>query len=392
MQKLRVALVQNQVGMDGRSRMLGEVVVSFNEMGIVPDVYTLASDASVESWRRTHRAGATMRFRIVRPVTVPFVRGSVYQAVLVNWLSRKRLREYDLLVNSNSFLGFLPTSVRRIHYIHFPLGQVFLVTERYRKPHWMLASLPLRLLVSRAEEKILPGDVTCTNSAYTAHWVQRQWPGVEAEVIGGPVEMPDSPEPNGTRDIDVVTVGAINPDKDQLLQVQIAARFPDRKFVLIGYNSSPRYYELVMRTIRELGLSNVQVVTDATKEEIPVYLSRARVYLHTKRDEHFGISIAEAIGRGCMPVIHNSGGQVEIVPDPALRYEDADQAVQILTRLLADDSSAGAEIAALQEHVRQFRPEAFRARFAALVRRALPGESPAGTSVEAGSGSASPLP
>ncbi|HEX8674249.1 MAG TPA: glycosyltransferase [Longimicrobium sp.] len=392
MQNLRVALVQNQVGMDGRSRMLGEVVVLFNEMGITPDVLTLASDDGVDLWRRTHRAGETMRFRIVRPLRVPFVRGSVYQSVLINWLSRNMLREYDLLVNSNNYLGFLPKTVRRLHYIHFPLGQVFFGTERYRRPHWMIASLPLRLLLSRTEEEILPGDVTCTNSAYTAHWVQRQWPGVDAEVIGGPVEMPDSPERNGVRDIDVVTVGAINPDKDQLLQVRIAARFPERKFVLIGYNSAPRYYEMVMRSIRELGVKNVQVITDAARDEIPEYLRRSRVFLHTKRDEHFGISIAEAVGHGCMPVIHDSGGQVEIVPDARLRYKDADQAVQILTRLLADDSGGGAEIAALQEHVRQFRPEAFRARFAALVRRALAGGSPAGTSVEAHAGSGSPLP
>lgn len=389
MQNLRVALVQNQVGMDGRSRMLGEVVEVFNEMGIIPDVHTLAADAAVEQWRRTHRAGETMRFQIVRPLTVPFIRGSVYQAVLLNWLSRERLKDYDLLVNSNSYLGFLPTSVRRIHYIHFPLNQVFVETKRYRKPHWKLTALPLRLLVSRSEGEIIPSDVTCTNSDYTARWIARQWPGIDAEVIGGPVEMPDAPVRSGRRDIDVVTIGAINPDKDQLQQVQIAARFPDRKFVLIGYNSAPRYYELVMRTIRELGLANVQVITDASRDDIPAYLGRARVFLHTKRDEHFGISIAEAIGRGCMPVIHDSGGQVEIVPDPRLRYQDEEGAVQIIGRLLEGEASPEAEIAALQEHVRQFRPEAFRARFAALVRRALAG---AAREEQVDRGSGSPVP
>lgn len=371
MGQLRVALLQNQVGIDGRSRMLGEVVHAFNDMGIVPDVFTLASDNSAELWRRGHHTADTMQFRIVRPLTVPMIRGSMYQAVLLNWLSRNQLRAYDLVVNSNNFLGFLPTSVPRVHYIHFPLSQVFAETERYQRPLWKLTALPLRFVVSRSEGEILPGDGVCTNSAYTAHWIQQQWPGVEAEVLGGPVAMPDAPNRSGPRDIDVVTVGAINPDKHQLLQVQIAARFPKRKFVIVGYNSAPAYYEEVMRTIRELGLSNVQVITDATRDEVDDYLDRARVFLHTKRDEHFGLSIGEAVGHGCLPVIHDSGGQVEIVPDPRLRYRDVEGAVQILTRLLEGDAELEAEVAALREHVRQFRPEAFRARFAALVRRTI---------------------
>lgn len=368
MEKLQIALVQNQVGVDGRSRVLGEVVQVINEMGIVPDVYTLASDASIELWRRGWR---TMRYRIVRPATVPFVGGNMYQTVLLNWLSRDRLKAYDVVVNSNNFLGFLPTSVRRIHYIHFPLSQVFVETERYRKTHWKLASLPLRLVISQSEGSILPGDITCANSAYSARWIARQWPEAELEVLHPPVEIPDAPERSGARDIDVVTLGAINPDKDQLLQVRIAARLPHHRFVLIGYKASPRYYELVMRSIQEFGLSNVQVITDASRDDIHAHLGRARVLLHTKRDEHFGIGIAEAIGRGCIPVIHDSGGQVEIVPDPRLRYQSEDDAVRILTRLLASSASPDAEVAALREHARQFRPEAFRARFAALLRRAV---------------------
>jgi glycosyltransferase involved in cell wall biosynthesis len=370
MREARLALVQNQVGVDGRSRVLGEVVRVANEMGIVPDVHTLASDASVELWRRS-QGGGPFEFQVVRPVSVPFVRGYIYQTVLHNWLSQRRLAEYDVLVNSNDFLGFLPTSVRRIHYIHFPLSQVFHQVKRYQKPHWKLATLPVRLLTSRAEGQVLPDDITCTNSAFCAGWIARQWPGVEAEVLPPPVEMPDSPRGSAPRDIDVVTLGAINPDKGQLRQVRIAAQLPDRSFVLIGYASAPAYHETVMRTIRELGLSNVEVITDASHEQVQDYLARARVILHTKRDEHFGIGIAEGVGRGCIPVIHDSGGQTEIVPDPRLRYQDDEEAVRILARLLGEDGYTDEERAALRKHVARFRPEAFRARFATLLGRAL---------------------
>lgn len=390
MNEIRLALVQNQLGVDGRSRVLGEIVQVANEMRIVPDVHTLASDASVELWRRSRGGAEALQFRVVRPLSVPFVRGYIYQTVLHNWMSRDRLAEYDVVVNSNDFLGFLPTSVRRIHYIHFPLSQVFSQVERYRKAHWKLLGLPVRLVTSTLEGSILPDDITCTNSAYCARWIKREWPRVEAEVLPPPVEMSDSPEQNGPRDIDVVTLGAINPDKGQLRQVEIAAQLPDHNFVLIGYASAPRYFDKVMRAIRDRGLSNVKVITDASHEQVQNYLGRARVLLHSKRDEHFGIGIAEAIGRGCIPVIHDSGGQTEIVPDPRLRYRDDAEAAHILKELLDGSGYPDVGRAALREHVRRFRPEAFRARFATLLRRAIGTDTAAADGVAIGSASGAP--
>lgn len=351
------------------------MVRSINEAGIEPDVFTLATDASIDKWRESRPPEEGMRFRIVRPLTVPFARGYVYQTVLHNWMSRGRLADYDLIINSNDFLGFLPTSVRRLHYVHFPLSQVFAQTERYQKLRWQLASAPVRLITSQLEGSVIPGDIVCTNSAFSARFVARQWPGVAAEVLPPPVTMPEAPDVRRPRDIDVVTLGAIVSDKGQMEQVQIASRLRNYRFVMIGYVASPRYYDQVMQAIRDLGLTNVQVISDASQETVHDCLSRARVFLHTKRDEHFGIGIAEAIGRGCIPVIHDSGGQTEIVADPRLRYQDEDEAVRVLTKLLEGSSYPEEELTALREHVRSFRPEAFRARFALLLQRALRAEA-----------------
>ncbi len=371
MEPPRIALLQNQVTVDGRSRVLGEMARVINDIGVEPDLHTLARDADVEQWRTLQNPADPLRCRLVRPLTVPFLRGYVYQTYLHNWLSRHALGGYDVLINGNDCVAFLPAGPRRIHYVHFPLGQVFVQSQRYQRPGWKLFGLPLRIATSRLEDGMLPDDVVLTNSAFSAHWVRRQWPAVCPEVLPPPVHMPESSGHAGPRDIDVVTLGAIVPDKDQLAQVRIAARLPERRFVIIGYVGSPRYHKQVAAKIRKLGLTNVRVITDASEETVHDHLARARVFLHTKRDEHFGIGIAEAVGRGCVPVIHDSGGQTEIVTNPRLRFRDDDEAVRVIRGVLEEPGFPLSEREALRAHVHGFRPEAFRARFAAVLRTAL---------------------
>ena len=52
---------------------------------------------------------------------------------------------------------------------------------------------------------------------------------------------------------------------------------------------------------------------------------RAKVYLHTTLNEHFGISIAEAMAMGCIPIVHNSGGVTEYIPE-SYRYNTIQEA------------------------------------------------------------------
>lgn len=365
---MRVAILQNQLSVDGRSHVVGEIAQLLNDCGITPDVFTLASDANIERWRTGQSGAAPIECNVVRLVTVPFFGGYVYQTVFHNWISRRRLRGYDLVVNSNDFLGFVPEAVRRVHYIHFPLSQVFDQAERYRQLRWKLAGLPVRVVTHLLEGRVLPGDIVCSNSAYSAEWIRREWPGSQVVVLPPPVEMPDAPAGPEGRDIDVLSVGAITPDKNQLAQVGIAGRFPDRTFVIMGYVSSTRYHEAVLAAIRERSLTNVRVITDASRDTILAHLRRARVFLHAKRDEHFGISIAEAVAWGCIPVVHDSGGQREIVTDAALRYRTDDEAVEIMTRILAPDGYPADRLAALHAHVRAYSAVSFRRRFATLLR------------------------
>ncbi len=338
---MRVAIVQNQVGIDGRSRLIGEMVVAFNDLGITPDVLTLSSAAERRKWREVLMHGRPMRCEFPGPWRLPMRRGYVYQTVAHNWLVRRRLRAYDLVVNSNDFLGFLPAAVRRVHYLHFPLRASYAVMPRYRRRLVDFLTRPARYVAERFDGAVAAGDVVLANSVFTQRHVQALWPSVRVEVLYPPVDMP-AREARAERDIDVVTLGNIAPDKRQLDHLELAAEMPERRFAIVGAVMSHVYLRRLRRAIRSRGLGNVELRVDAPASQVSDLLFRSRVFLHTKEEEHFGISVAQAIAHGCVPVVHDSGGQVEIVTDAALRFH-------------------------APRELRRFAPECFRERFKALL-------------------------
>ena len=363
---MRVAIVQNQVGIDGRSRMIGEMVVAFNEMGITPDVLTLSSAGERRKWREILMHGRAMRCEFPGALRVPMRRGYAYQTVAQNWLLRDRLRTYDLIVNSNDFVGFLPTGPRRVHSLYFPLRASYAVMPRYRNPIVRLVTSPARYVAERFDADVASGDVVLAISSFTRTAVQALWPAAQVEILYPPVDMP-ADDPRRERDIDVMTLGNIAPDKRQLDQLELAAEMPERRFAIVGAVMSRVYLKRLERVIRSKRLKNVQLVVDATARQVSDLLFRSRVFLHMKEEEHFGISVAQAIAHGCVPIVHDSGGQVEIVTDPALRFRTRDELRLILGDVLAGALPDPSRAREMREGLRRFTPECFRERFKALL-------------------------
>ena len=69
------------------------------------------------------------------------------------------------------------------------------------------------------------------------------------------------------------------------------------------------------------------------KEE---FLTSGTYAVHAERDEAFGISVAEYLVAGLVPVVPDEGGSCEVVSNPDVTYHTNEDAAQILARLLAD--------------------------------------------------------
>ena len=53
---------------------------------------------------------------------------------------------------------------------------------------------------------------------------------------------------------------------------------------------------------------SVQFMVDRPRSELIEYFSRAKVGLHTMKEEHFGIVIVELMSAGLVTIAHASGG------------------------------------------------------------------------------------
>ncbi len=71
----------------------------------------------------------------------------------------------------------------------------------------------------------------------------------------------------------------------------------------------------------------VKILTNVRRDRLRGILLNSKVYLHPMINEHFGVSIVEAMSSGCIPVVHDSGGPREFVPQD-LRYKSIEEAAE----------------------------------------------------------------
>jgi len=154
-----------------------------------------------------------------------------------------------------------------------------------------------------------------------------------------------------------VTVGRIVPEKRFHLFIKLARMVPTTRFVVIGSlsNGTSGYYE----GLREAAPENVSFVLSPLRK-VKGILRRAMAYVHCAENEHFGITIVEAMAAGCIPIVHDSGGPTEIVTNEVgFRWRDLATAARQITSLVENDHFRREFSAASSAKAQEFRPEIF---------------------------------
>jgi glycosyltransferase involved in cell wall biosynthesis len=261
-----------------------------------------------------------------------------------------------------------------ISYIHFPF-----LNQYYYKPKFPYLKnihlLPVGGLPYAFFEKKLTNDngkLILANSHYTAEEIRR-FSGKKAEVLYPPVpsiNFNNNSEnlANAERKNLVVTISRFGPGKGLEKIPYIASLTePNIKFAVIGRVHYKDTLLSLQKLIEKLGLTDrVKFFPDASRIEMKQILENAKVYLHTMIGEHFGISIVEAMAMGCTPIVHNSGGPKEFVPED-LRYNNIYEAAAKTTKEIHEWSPEKAlKIIKIAE---RFREENFSKEFLKLFKQ-----------------------
>jgi glycosyltransferase involved in cell wall biosynthesis len=143
----------------------------------------------------------------------------------------------------------------------------------------------------------------------------------------------------------------------------LANAYPQQKVTIAGatISSDDPYVAHLRKRIHRDALSNVEIVENPSDQCVADLLSSHRYFVFPAPWEHFGIVTVEAIQAGLLPIVHDTGGQREIVPFEQLRFLSDDELVDRAGRALCMPAAERLEILAdLHRHVQRGSAEHYR--------------------------------
>jgi glycosyltransferase involved in cell wall biosynthesis len=151
--------------------------------------------------------------------------------------------------------------------------------------------------------------------------------------------------PQGPRAPIALTVG--NVDRSNLQRkgheafVRTAALMPEVNFVLAGAAKDD-----ATDYLQTIATSNVTLTGRLSDEALNDYYRKASVYVQASRHEGFGLSVAEAMLAGCVPVVTRAGALPEVTGDSGIFVDTAEPALiaQGVERALTYSDEARASI------------------------------------------------
>ena len=364
---MRVALIQNRVQRGGRFQVSVEMLKVLNDLGIVPDFYCYRARIDLDQIKKHYGVYVKVNFKTISEPKLPFE----WNIVMFNHQINRHLKGYDLVINSNNTSFGLSPHLNLISYVHFP--RKFRMRSPFKSIHlkgirksWFdIANDPFGLLgfIYKWDRHISKNDLIIANSHFTAKSITESYDITVNRVIYPSVEVSIStPEKVSNR---LVSLGRFSPDKRQLEQIEMMKNLPNHELYLIGFKNNVKYFNKCESCIADLGLSNVKLFPDANQSTRDEILRSSRYFIHTLRNEPFGITTVQGIAAGCIPIVHNSGGQKEVVPMEHLRFNNENDIPTLIEKLEGlDDRSI---ISNLQDHILQYSATNFRKAFKVVV-------------------------
>lgn len=378
----RVAICQPYFILGGRLSLVLEIVKSLNSMGIEPDIVSLGYSFTPDQIRQKYGHDLKMNFRTVARWTPWRWLPQDFQILVFNRLLGKIGKSYDLLINSSNSQMHLPEKPLVLSYIHFPREYRIKhgVTESYfrGKPQLLITLARLSDWYLRrvyAHSHVYPQHHIVCNSEYSRDRFREMFPDYSREipVIYPPVKQKHYQTNETISRSGVISLGRFARLKLQLEQIKIAEKMPEMDFNLIGFVTEPAYFERCREYVEKHNLTNVHLHPNLDYKRMVELLNSSRYFLHTLVDEPFGITAVESIAAGCIPIVHNSGGQKETVPITGLRYDSFDEVPGIINDLESKGPQEADDIILfLQSHAREnFDEHRFLEKMSLLIKQIL---------------------
>ena len=206
---------------------------------------------------------------------------------------------------------------------------------------------------------MMNNNTILTNSAFSAKAIKQLYHNVDPIVLSPPVDIDKFRKANlsyhsqfDKKQNMVLVVSRFSADKEIENAITLANLLKDKclkgkiqetKMIIAG-NFSELNYEYV-RFLEKMildGLQNyVKLVFGASFDRLLDLMKKSKVYFHPLAGEPFGISIAEAMASGLIPILPTIGGSSEFVPSE-YQYHSIQQAADIIANILNETNDDNA--------------------------------------------------
>ena len=185
---------------------------------------------------------------------------------------------------------------------------------------------------------MIKATLVLTNSEYTRKAISNAF-GIDAEILYPPVDIDTFQKiasKSNQREEIILVISRIAPDKQIENAIEVARLIRSggtRKVMVIAgnlHNYDNHYYQQLKNMIADYDMSDcVSLQTNISFSKLVELMQLAKVYFHPRIDEHFGISIVEAMASGLVPVVSDNGGHTEFVP-PKYHFHSLSHAADLI--------------------------------------------------------------
>lgn len=323
----------------GAERLSLATIEALGQMGISVDLLTFTQP----DWNHISETFGMQSLR-------KYIRNTL-QTDIFTLLSRTvqgpKDEDYDLVINTHGdILPYNPSAInskKTITYCHFPVVPQLVGTEKYvlylrnlLRLSGISESSVDELSFKPLEEynSMIKNTRIVTNSSFSKRAIQSLFPFVNPTIVHPPVEVEvfRSVLYSEARINRIIVLARYSPDKSIESAIRVAELLKNKNFpfslLIAGSISSANYhyYNYLESLVKKYGLSDfVSLQTNLGLKQLLQILASSKVIFHPTIAEPFGISVAEAMSAGLIPIVPSQGGNSEFVPSN-LHYKNEDEA------------------------------------------------------------------
>ena len=343
----------------GSERLTITMMQALNELGFNIDLETITTP----DWNQMKKWYGKLSVKIgkIKRIDLSNVIGLSEPAVK----DRKEIaleeeEKYSLIINAHG--DILPyynlnnhkkLKTKLITYCHYPLTPRLIHQGSYKKflskflqhsflyqdQHFHLKEKELLYRILSTYDLMMKNTIIVTNSQFSKQAIENDYGKVVLSILSPPVDVETYRKialSNPARENTIIVISRYSPDKKIETAIKIARIlykvYKNFKMIIIGniLRDNYDYYRYLHSLINMYRLKeNVKLELNVPLNDVLKLMARSKILLHPTFEEPFGISVAEGMSAGLIPVVPFKGGNTEFVPT-RFHFKTEEEAVKII--------------------------------------------------------------